>query len=47
MALVHILVHVLDGFDGGDNLHIDVAIVAAQQLRVMGHHIAVVIDLRH
>lgn len=42
MALVHILVHVLDGFDGGDNLHIDVAVVAPQQLRVMRHHIAVV-----
>jgi hypothetical protein len=42
VALVDVLVEVFDNRDGGANLHVDVAIEEQGQVRVVGHHPAVV-----
>ncbi len=42
MALVDVLVEVFDSRDGGANLHVDVAVEEQGQIRVVGHHPAVV-----
>ncbi len=42
MALVDILVEVFDSRDGGADLHVDVAVEEQGQVRVVGHHPAVV-----
>lgn len=41
-ALVHVLVQVLDGLDGGAELHVDVGPELEQQPGVVGHHASVV-----
>jgi hypothetical protein len=42
VALVDVLVEVFDNRDGGADLHIDVAVEEQGQVRVVGHHPAVV-----
>jgi hypothetical protein len=42
MALVNVLVEVFDNCDGDADLHVDVAIEEQGQVRVIGHHPAVV-----
>ncbi len=42
MALVDVLVKVFDNCDGGADLHVDVAVEEHGQVRVVGHHLAVV-----
>ncbi len=42
VALVDVLVQVFDSRDGGADLHVDVAIEEQGQVRVVGHHPAVV-----
>jgi len=42
VALVDVLVEVFDSRDGGADLHIDVAVEEQGQVRVVGHHPAVV-----
>ncbi len=42
VALVDVLVEVFDSRDGGADLHVDVAVEEQGQVRVVGHHPAVV-----
>jgi len=42
VALVDVLVEVFDSRDGGVDLHIDVVVEKQGQVRVVGHHPAVV-----
>jgi len=42
VALVDVLVEVFDSHDGGTDLHVDVAVEEQGQVRVVGHHPAVV-----
>jgi len=42
MALVDVLIEVFDSCDGGANLHVDVVVKEQGQVRVVGHHPAVV-----
>jgi hypothetical protein len=42
VALVDVLVEIFDNRDGGADLHVDVAVEEQGQVRVVGHHPAVV-----
>ncbi len=42
VALVDVLVEIFDNREGGANLHVDVAVEEQGQVRVVGHHPAVV-----
>jgi len=42
VALVDVFVEVFDSRDGGADLHVDVAVEEQGQVRVVGHHPAVV-----
>jgi len=42
VALVDVLVEVFDSYDGGADLHVDVAVEEQGHVRVVGHHPAVV-----
>jgi len=42
VALVDVLIEVFDNRDGGADLHVDVAVEEQGQVRVVGHHPAIV-----